>query len=76
MKENTDEITIILGWNSSFYYFEDEELDCLPPVVICNISFHDFLINKPARERLFDSHPDIISHIGDDDWVEGTFSYR
>ncbi len=70
MKESTDNITIILGWNSSFFYFEDEELACLPPVVICNISFHDFLINKPARERLFDSHPDIISHIGDSDWVE------
>jgi predicted amidohydrolase YtcJ len=51
MKKSTDEITVILGWNSSFFYFEDEELDCLPPVVICNISFHDFLINNPARER-------------------------
>ncbi|HUV77970.1 MAG TPA: amidohydrolase family protein [Desulfobacterales bacterium] len=70
MKKSTDEITVILGWNSSFFYFEDEELACLPPVVICNISFHDFLINRPARERLFDSHPDIISHIGDGDWVE------
>ncbi len=70
MKKSTDEITVILGWNSSFFYFEDEELDGLPPVVICNISFHDFMINKPARERLFDSHKDIISHIGDGNWVE------
>jgi predicted amidohydrolase YtcJ len=70
MKKSTDEITVILGWNSSFFYFEDEELDCLPPVVICNISFHDFLINNPARERLFDSHKNIISHIGDGNWVE------
>ncbi|MDX2498134.1 MAG: amidohydrolase family protein [Desulfobacterales bacterium] len=74
MKKSREEITVIIGWNSSFYYFEDEELDCLPPVIICNISFHDFLINRPARERFFDSHKEIISHIGDGDWVERNLS--
>jgi len=74
MTKTRDAITVILGWNSSFYYFEDEELDHLPPVVICNTSFHDFRINNPARKRLSDSHQEIISHIGDGDWVERNLS--
>ena len=70
IENSKDEISVILGWNNSFYCFEDEELDNLPPVVICNISLHSFLINKSARETLYHSYEDIITHIDDSQWVE------
>lgn len=70
LNKRADEISVIHGWNSSFYDFKEEDLDNLPPVVIVNLSFHSFLINKPARDILSSAHKEVISNISKTDWVE------
>jgi predicted amidohydrolase YtcJ len=70
IKERDEEINIVTGWNNSLYSFEEEELDRLTPLFICNVSFHSFLMNRPAKETLYNSHKDIVTNIDDQKWVE------
>ncbi len=70
MSQSKNEITVVYGWNSSFYSFDDKELDRLPPLIICNLSFHSFLVNKPARDILYSSHTEVISNIDKTNWIE------
>ena len=65
-----DRLSIILGWNSGFYEFTKEELAKLPPVFICNISLHSYLVNSKGAEFLTDKFPDVIESINDPEWVE------
>jgi len=75
MMENTpEEINVILGWNNCWYSFEEEELDQLPPFIICNNAFHRFLINQPTRQKLAISHQDVLTYINDQGWVERNLS--
>ncbi len=68
-EKNADEVNLILGWNNSLYNFSKEELDSLPPVFICNVSLHMFLVNEAAINKL-SAHKEIVSHLHDIDWVE------
>ncbi|MBW2368530.1 MAG: amidohydrolase family protein [Deltaproteobacteria bacterium] len=61
---------IVFGWNSSFFTFEKEELDAFPPLFICNLSFHGFLMNRPARDKFFDSHNEIVTNIDNEVWID------
>lgn len=70
MKKGAEKINIILGWNNERYSFKEQELDQLPPVIICNTSFHQFLINKTAKKKLAHSHQEILTQINDESWVE------
>ena len=70
MKKGAEKINIILGWNNQRYSFEKQELDQLPPVIICNTSFHQFVINKAAKKKLTHSHQDILTRINDESWIE------
>ncbi|MCK5522683.1 MAG: amidohydrolase family protein [Thiomargarita sp.] len=69
-KGNKDEINIILGWSNHRYLFEEHDLDQLPPIIICNTSFHCFLINRATKEKLGNSHQAILTNINDEKWVE------
>jgi len=51
MMKGAEKINIILGWNNQRYSFEKQELDQLPPVIICNTSFHQFVINVAAKKN-------------------------
>ncbi|HEW97994.1 MAG: hypothetical protein DRR16_31690 [Candidatus Parabeggiatoa sp. nov. 3] len=74
IKMGEEEINLILGWHNGRYTFEEGELEQLPPVVICNQSFHSFLINHAAREMLWLSHPEIARHLDDKLWVDKNLS--
>lgn len=63
-------INVILGWNNRLYSFEKKELDRLPPVLICNVSLHSFLMNRPAKEKLSKCHKEIVDNIEDSHWSE------
>ncbi|RKZ78554.1 MAG: hypothetical protein DRR19_26235 [Candidatus Parabeggiatoa sp. nov. 1] len=74
MMENAqEEINVILGWNNRWYSFEKEELDHLPPVVICN-TFHRFVINQATHKKLATAHPELLTHIDEEGWVERNFA--
>jgi len=67
--QNKD-FNLALGWNNSRYTFTRDELDSLAPVLICNVSFHEFLVNTPARKMFGQTYPEVMEHIDDTDWVE------
>lgn len=62
--------TVVLGWDSSNYSFESEELDELEPLLICNRSLHGFIINQGAKGLLKEEHEELVKNIEDEDWVE------
>ncbi len=70
IRASNKEITVATGWNNSFFDLTPEELNSLPPLVVCNVSFHGYLINQPARELLAFSHKEIVENIDDAAWVE------
>lgn len=70
INESEKEIIIATGWDNSHFSFSQDELDSLPPLVVCNISFHGYLINNLAREILQSSYPEIVTNIDDGAWVE------
>ncbi len=66
------ELNVVLGWNNSYYDFNKKDLKDLPPVIICNVSFHGFLSNQKAEERVrkrFGS-TEILKRLKDPSWME------
>ena len=61
---------LVLGWNNSRYTFAPKDLDDLPPLFICNVSFHEFILNAPGRDRFGREYPELVENLGDTDWVE------
>ncbi len=47
-----------------------DELDEFAPLLICNVSFHEFLINSAARKKFAAAYPGVMENIDDTDWVE------
>lgn len=70
IRQRDDDIVFVLGWIDTLYSFDEHDLSGLPSVFICNTSLHTFRMNAPAREHLEASHPEIIHHIDDPEWVE------
>jgi len=70
IKKQKENIIVVVGWNDSFYTFTKKEIDSLPPLFICNISFHKFLMNQNAKDKLYNSHKHIVTHIEDQSFVE------
>jgi len=74
IKNNTqkDRVNIVLGWNNSYFTFSKADLDHLPPVIICNLSFHGYVSNRKA-ERLIEERfgsSDILKRLRDPSWME------
>jgi predicted amidohydrolase YtcJ len=63
-------LTVVFGWNSSAYRFTQDELESMPPVIICNLSLHGFLLNRSAKEQLQPEYPDIVANIDNPVWME------
>jgi predicted amidohydrolase YtcJ len=63
-------VNVVLGWNSGYYSFDNRELATLPPIIIVNISLHEFLITSSAEEVLKPRYPDIIANYKDPQWFE------
>ncbi len=74
IEENTnrEEVNVVLGWNNSYYNFNEKDLQKLPPVIICNLSFHGFLSNNKAEEMVEAKYEnkDILEKMKDPSWME------
>jgi predicted amidohydrolase YtcJ len=66
-------VSVVLGWNSGYFKFTDEDLGCLPPVIIVNISLHNFTMNPGAEERLRETYPEIVANYKNPGWYEDHF---
>lgn len=67
-----DKTNVVLGWNNSYYSFQKEDIRSLPPVVICNLSFHGFLFNEKAEEKIRKRFgtAKMLERMRDPNWVE------
>ncbi len=65
-------VNVVLGWNNSYYSFDIDDLKKLPPVIICNLSFHGFLHNQKAEEIVHERREDseILEKMEDPAWME------
>ncbi len=74
IEENTtrEEVNVVLGWNNSYYSFTENDLEKLPPVIICNLSFHGFLSNSKAEEMVKENYDNnkILEKMKDPSWME------
>jgi predicted amidohydrolase YtcJ len=52
IRQRREDLIIVLGWSNSLYTFEADDLNSLPPVLICNDSLHSFLMNDGAARHL------------------------
>ncbi|MFW6041206.1 MAG: amidohydrolase family protein [Thermoplasmatota archaeon] len=75
IENQNDDISIILGWNSGFFDFKKDEIDRLHPLIICDLSLHDILMNRPAEEYLMDKFPRLVENLNEQEWIEKNFSY-
>jgi len=72
---DSETVSVVLGWNTGFYRFNDEELNRFPPVIIVNISLHSFIMNPAAAAMLRDRYPDITANHTDSGWYERNFPH-
>jgi predicted amidohydrolase YtcJ len=68
-----DMISVVLGWNSSYYGLTEDDLKPLPPVIIVNISLHQFLMSEAAETAVSEKYPDIVANYKDSRWYERNF---
>lgn len=69
-----DRISVVLGWNTGFYPFTEEELNRFPPVIIVNLSLHSFMMNKLAETTLKEKYSDIVDNYKNPSWYESHFA--
>ncbi len=70
IKKQKEEIVVVTGWNDSLYSFTKKELDTLMPLLICNVSFHKFIMNQGSKDKLYNSYKHIVSKIEDQSFTE------
>jgi predicted amidohydrolase YtcJ len=64
------ELVFVLGWNDSLFDFDTDDLEALPPVFIVNTSLHGFRVNEGGRERLRQTHAEVVERLDDQAWIE------
>jgi len=63
-------VTIVQGWNSSFFNLTSGDLGEEKPVIVLNLSLHGMIMNRPAEEYLSRSYSDIARNCNDRSWTE------
>ncbi|MCF7791931.1 MAG: amidohydrolase family protein [Victivallales bacterium] len=61
-------INIVTGWH--FYSYIKEDIEKLPPVLICDTTLHSFIMNSKGKEKLENRFPEIVENIENPEWVE------
>ncbi|MCU0290027.1 MAG: amidohydrolase family protein [Acidobacteria bacterium] len=69
-----EKVSVVLGWNTGFYSFTEDELNRFPPVIIVNLSLHTFTMNTSAEEMLKEQYPDIVGNYKHASWYESHFA--
>ena len=68
IRELNDDINVVLGW--SFGNVKREEIETLAPVLICDGSLHNYIMNQKAKDTLKEQFPVLVENIEDLDWIE------
>ena len=63
LSEQARPFNLILGWNNRFFPLDAGELDHLPAMLVCNVSFHEFLLNRSARDKYVQDFSDKVDGI-------------
>ena len=67
-----DKINLVMGW--TFLKYNMEDIEALPPVLICDQMLHSYIINKKAKKLLIDKYPNVVDNIENPEWVEKNLS--
>ncbi|MBS3790325.1 MAG: amidohydrolase family protein, partial [Candidatus Thermoplasmatota archaeon] len=74
MRENCskEKLNVVKGWNDSYYSFDIEEVEKMPPVFIWNVSGHGLTFNEKAEKRFKEKFekPRMVKKMKDPEWVE------
>jgi len=68
IKTLKEDINIVLGW--SFGNTKRNEIEKLAPVLICDGSLHNYIMNQKAKDILVENFPVIVKNIEDLNWIE------
>ena len=68
ISELDEEVNVVLGW--CFGNAKREEIEKLNPVLICDGSLHNYIMNRKAKDILKKEFPLIVKNIEDLDWIE------
>ncbi len=66
----TDEINLVCRWFDNIFSFNKDEIEDLPPLIICNNSLHKYVFNSAAAEFIRNKFPDWAEHNHNQEWVE------
>ena len=70
IRTHSEGFQFVLGWTSTLHAFAPADLEKLPPVFILSLSLHDFLMNSSGKSLLRETHPEIVAHVEDSEWIE------
>jgi predicted amidohydrolase YtcJ len=62
--------TFARGWNSGRYSLAKREFDDLPPLVVLNLSLHDFIVNDTGRALLKEHDREVVDNLDNQQWIE------
>jgi len=69
--DNQDDITSVAGWDCTKYNLDKEDLNHFnKPVLVCNRSFHRYIVNDIFKEKLYDKYGDIVINLDKQHWAE------
>ncbi len=69
-----EKVSIVKGWNSSRFKFDEKDLQSFPPVLVANFSLHGFVLSSAAETLLKDEFPEIVENWRNSSWCEDHLS--
>ena len=65
-----DRINVAMGWFDSYFTFSKENLDKLPPIIICNNSLHNYIFNTEAGKTVEEKYNEWFVNCHNQEWIE------
>ena len=59
-----------MGWFDSYFTFSKENLDNLPPIIICNNSLHNYIFNTEAGKVVEEQYNEWFVNSKNQNWIE------
>ena len=65
-----DRINVAMGWFDSYFTFSKENLEKLPPIIICNNSLHNYIFNSEAGKIVEEQYNEWFVNSSNQTWIE------
>ncbi|MCF7790753.1 MAG: amidohydrolase family protein [Victivallales bacterium] len=68
IKKLPNKMNLVMGW--TFLDYNNEDIESLPPVLICDQMLHSFIINKKGKEILIKENAAFVENVDNSEWIE------